>query len=144
VHSFDRSGNAVTYLDGAQVDSRAMVAVGALDNANYLTLGQDPVTSYAETATLQIDDVGIWRRALTPYEALGIYNAAQSGASFDTTLPTKLYINNVGGNVDVIWQAGTLLQSTTVNGPYTPVPEATALFYRTTPTSAAMFYRVRH
>jgi hypothetical protein len=142
VHSFDRTGNAVTYLNGVQVDSRSMTGVGDLDNPNYLTIGQDPSTFYAESATLQIDDVGIWRRALTAYEALGIYNAAQAGGSFDAVLPVKLYINYVDGNVDVSWQAGTLLQSNTANGPYTPVPGASAPFYRTTPAGAAKFYRV--
>jgi hypothetical protein len=144
VHTFDRIGNAVTYLDGVQTDSRSMIGVGDLDTANLLTIGQDPTTSYAETATLQIDDVGIWRRALSAYEAEGIYQAAQSGGSFDTTVPVTLYINHVGGNVDVIWQAGTLLQATTVNGPYTPVPGAVAPFYRTLPTGSAVFYRVRN
>ena len=144
VHSFTRTGNAVTYLDGVPVDSRSIAGIGSLDSLNPLTIGQDPTGTYAVTGSADIDDVGIWSRALTAYEASGIYNAAQSGLSFDVQAPVKLYLNKVGGNIDLSWQAGTLLQSTTVNGPYSPVSGATAPFYRTSPTNSAMFYRVRN
>ena len=144
VHSFDRTGNAVTYLDGAQVNSRSMVGVGDLDTANFLTIGQDPTGSYGETSTFQIDDVGIWRRALNGYEATSIYAAAQSSdESFDVYGPVKVSANRVGTNIDVSWQAGTLLQSTNVTGNYTPVPGATVPFYRASPTNSATFFRVR-
>ncbi len=144
-HTFDRTGNAVTYLNGVQVDSRSMVGVGDLDSFNLLTIGQDPTTGYGETATFQMDDVGIWRRALSAYEAQSIYGAAQnSGQSFDVYGPVKLYVTKAGPDPVIIWQAGTLQSAPTVNGPWNPVPNASAPSYKVTPgTNGNVFYRVR-
>jgi hypothetical protein len=99
--------------------------------------------AYQETASFDMDDMGIWRRALNSYEALSIYNAALNGLSFDTGGPIKIGVNQVGSNIDVSWQGGILKQSTTVNGTYTPVPGASAPFYRTPTTGPAMFYKVQ-
>lgn len=145
VHSFDRAGNAVTYLDGTVADSRSMVGVGDLD-APYgysLTIGQDITGSYPESATIQLDDIGIWRRALSAYDAQSIYAAAQTGNSFDVKGPVRLYLNQVGDYLDLSWQSGTLLQSSTVNGNYTPVPGAQAPFHRIVPAAGTMFFRVQ-
>lgn len=143
VHSFDRTGNAVTYLDGAQVDVRSMVGVGDLDSLSYLTIGQDPTTVYAESSTLEIDDLGIWRRALNPYEAQSIYTVAQAGKSFDTYGPVTLQLNQSGAVLEIIWQAGTLYHADAVTGPWLPVPGATAPYHTVTPGGAGKFYRVR-
>ena len=124
------------------MDSRPISSVGDIDTGNDITIGQDPTGNYG-SATFDLDDIGIWRRAVTRYEAASVYAAAQNGLSFDVRGPVKLYLNQVGSNVDVSWQAGTLLQSTNVTGTYTPVPGATAPFYRTAPTNAATFFRVQ-
>ena len=145
VHSFDRTGNAVTYLDGVQVDSRSMVGVGDLDTLNWLTIGQDPTTAYQESVTFQIDDIGIWRRALNSYEAASIYGAAQnSGQSFDVYGPVKIDVAKAGADLVIAWQAGTLLSAPSLNGPWTPVAGASAPTYKVTPgTTGNVFYRVR-
>jgi hypothetical protein len=81
---------------------------------------------------------------LTAYDALSIYNAGQNSLeSFDVYGPVKVYVNLVGLNLDLSWQAGTLLQSTSVLGPYTAVPGATTPFYRTTAGGATRFFRVK-
>lgn len=145
VYSFDRTGKASVYRDGVLEDQRSITSAAAwnLDTGMTWSIGQAG-GSYGETAAFDIDDMGIWRRALSGYEALSIYNAALAGRSFDVQGPVNLYLNYSGGNFDLSWQTGTLLQSTTVQGPWTPVPGATAPFYRTTPAGAAMFYRVRN
>jgi hypothetical protein len=138
-------GSAMTlvYVDGVLAGGWSIKGLGSLSYGNLTTIGQDPNGSYG-SATFDMDDVGIWRRALTAYEAASIYGAAQaSGSSFDTVAPVKVYVNQVGGYVDVSWQAGTLLQSTTVNGTYTPVSGATAPFHRITPSASQMFFRVQ-
>jgi hypothetical protein len=132
---------AFAYIDGVLVNSWSLTGLGTLYYGNAITIGQDPTGNYG-AATFDLDDVGIWRRAVSRYEAAGIYAAAQSGASFDVTTPVRVYVNHVDGNVDISWQAGTLLQSTNVNGTYLPVPGAVAPFHRTTPTGTAKFYRV--
>jgi hypothetical protein len=45
--------------------------------------------------------------------------------------------------MDLSWQAGTLLQSTNVSGPYTPVPGAAAPFYRSSAGGGPKFFRVK-
>jgi hypothetical protein len=73
-----------------------------------------------------------------------VYGAAQnSSESFDVHGPVNVSAKRVGANIDVSWQAGTLLQSTNVAGTYTPVPGATVPFYRASPTNSATFFRVR-
>ena len=131
------------YVDGALVGSLSIVGLGSMDAGNLITIGQDPSGNYG-SATFDLDDVGIWRRALTGYEAASAYSAALvSGQSFDVYGPVKLALRQVGSNLDLSWQAGTLLQSANAAGPYVPVPGASAPFYRTAPTNSAKFFRVR-
>ena len=44
-----------------------------------------------------------------------------------------LSIRKAGNDIELIWQAGTLLQSGTVNGNYVAVPGAVAPYFRITP-----------
>ena len=93
-------------------------------------------------ANFNLDDLGIWRRALTDYELLSVYNAAQnSGVSFDTYGPVKLDIRPVGSSIYVSWQSGTLLESTNVTGPWTV--SANQNNPQTVPVSGMKFYRLR-
>ncbi len=142
--SFNRdSQTAASYVDGVLIDKRSISGLGSLATGYTLTIGQDPTGQYG-SANFNLDDLGIWRRALTDYEVLSVYNAAQvAGESFDVYGPIKVYVNHVGTNVDVSWQAGTLLQSTSVTGPYTTVSGATPPFYRTTASGPAKFFRVQ-
>ena len=134
---------AFAYVDGALDGSWSIAGLGTLSYGNLITIGQDPTGDYG-SEVFDLDDVGIWRRALAPYEAASVYGAAQnSGESFDVYGPVKVSVNRVGANIDVNWQAGTLLQSTNVTGKYTAVPGATVPFYRTSPTNSAMFFRVQ-
>jgi hypothetical protein len=143
VHTFDRTGNGVTYLDGVQVDSRSISGVGDLDNSNLMTIGQDPSGAYNEPADFEIDDIGMWRTALSSTQARCIYRAAQNAnASFNTYGPVNLQIQQTGGTVQLVWQAGTLEAADTVNGAYLPVPGASAPFYQVTP-GTKKFYRVK-
>src|SRR5204863_5982705 len=50
VHTFDRSGSGITYLDGNEVDSRSVVPAGDLDSGESTTIGQDPSGAYPEAA----------------------------------------------------------------------------------------------
>jgi hypothetical protein len=134
---------ASAYVDGVQDGSWSIAGLGSLNPGNLITIGQDPNGSYG-TETFDMDDLGIWRVAVTPYQASSIYAAAHSsGESFDVYGPVKVAVNHVGTNIDVIWQTGTLLQSTNLAGPYAAVPGTTAPFYRTTATGSSMFYRIQ-
>jgi len=138
---FDRSGNATTYLDGVQVNSRVLSALN-LDTAVDTVIGQDPTGSYPQAATLQIDDLGVWRRTLTSYEAYSIYYVGQNyGRSFDTVAPVQLQIQKTPTGVALVWQAGTLLQAPDLTGPWTPVAGAVAPYYVVSPAAGNKFYR---
>ena len=101
---------ASVYVDGTLAGSWSIAGLGTLDYGNAVTIGQDPTGSYG-TATFDLDDLGIWRRALTSYEAASVYGAAQnSGESFDVYGPVKVGVDYFGTNINVNWQAGTLLQ----------------------------------
>jgi hypothetical protein len=142
-HTFDRSSSCLTYLDGFLADSRSVVAAGDLDSGEETIIGQDPSGAYPEAAEADIDDVGVWRRVLTPFEVYSIYAVAQAGKSFDTYGPVSLTVTIDAGNIQVVWQAGVLLEADDVNGQWSPVSGATPPYYKVTPSAARKFYRVR-
>jgi len=143
--SFDRSTQtAGSYVDGVRVNTHAIAAVGSLITGYTITIGEDPTGAYG-SANFNLDDLGIWRRALSDYDVLSIYNAAQiSGKSFDTYGPFQANIQAVGGNLYISWQGGTLYEATDVAGPYTAVVGATPPVYVTpVPAVGQKFYRVQ-
>jgi hypothetical protein len=144
VHAFTRSGNGITYLDGVQVNATSIIGVGDIDSSLDFNIGQDGTGVYPEEGSADIDDLGIWRRAVTQAEAQGIYLVGQAyGRSFDTVGPVSVSINHVGTDIEVIWQAGTLLQADSLSGPWTPVGGATAPYYKFTPGIGNKFFRVQ-
>jgi hypothetical protein len=120
--------------------------LGTLDWGAALAIGQNPTgnQTYSGDGAGYFDDVGVWRRALSPTEAESIYMVGQQGRSFDTYGPVILTIRKAGNDIELIWQTGTLLSSTTgVLGTYNPVAGASAPYYRVTPGATPTFYRVR-
>lgn len=143
--TFDRSNAvAVTYLDGQQVNSTNLAGLGAFDTTNSISIGQDPTGNYPQTGAADLDDLGVWRRVLSPFEVYSIYySGTHFGVAFDAYGPVSLAVNNSGPNAVVIWQAGTLLQGDTLAGPWIPVTGAAPPTYTITPGTGARFYRVR-
>jgi len=146
IHTFDRTGNGNTYLDGVLVNSYGISTAGNVDQAGPMNIGQDPTGTYAESAAMDVDDLGIWRRVLTPLEAAKIESAGRVGSnSFDSVAPpVTLTVTKSGSTLTLQWAAGTLLQSSTL-GPsatWTPVSGASAPSYTFTPGPGAKFYRV--
>lgn len=152
---FDRT-NAVanSFVDGLLVDTRSIATLGSVDSGLQLQpiIGQDDSGTYptvfgsSMTATFDLDDLGIWRRVLSPYEVLSLYNAAQgAGQSFDKYGPIKLNIGVARANTVIGWQAGTLESNTDLknaNG-WTAVNGATAPLYTAPTGTGTIFYRVR-
>jgi hypothetical protein len=160
VLTVNRSANtASAYLDGAPLGSRDITGMGSLDDGQLVTIGQDPTYGYPGSftasqtdlnawsglQTANLDDVGIWRRALTDIEARSIYYAGQNyGKSFDVPgLVTLSTYSLPGGKLGIEWLTGTLQQSTSLTGPWTTVSGATPPSYQVTPAGTGnMFYRV--
>jgi hypothetical protein len=76
---------------------------------------------YAQVGSANIDDLGVWRRALTPLEAASVYMAGVNHLSF--TGPPSLTWAPSGNSITITYQ-GTLVTSPTVSGTYTNVPGA--------------------
>jgi len=143
LHTFKRTGDAITYLDGIRVDTRPCAGAGNLDTGNTVNIGQDPTGAYAEDGSATLDDLAVWHRSLTEYEAYAIYYAATtSNTSFDVPGTVKLNVGTSGGKIVLSWAPGaTLLQADDLSGPWTPAG-AYAPYYEVTPSSAKKFYRL--
>lgn len=150
VVTFDRAGNAATYIDGVEVNSKSITA----DKNNVDTpadkatnIGQDGTGTYGSAFTdADIDDVGIWRRVLTAQEVAAIYAAGQQGKDLSTA-----EVSGGGGDTPTIGVArsatgvtitftGALQSAEKVEGPYTDVTGATSP-YDTGATGTAKFFR---
>jgi hypothetical protein len=112
-----------------------------------------------------VDDIGIWRRVLTPLEVAQIQSAGSTaGNSFNTvapvnpTQPDVTCISVTGGIVTIKFTGGTsdpasaftLLGAGVVNGSYSPATGAAITgsagsYAATVPTNGAVqFYRIKH
>jgi hypothetical protein len=131
VVTFDRSGNASTFVDSIQVDSRSMTANGG-NNLNTTAgkatnIGQDGTGTYGSAFTdLNFDDLGIWRRVLTPQEITSIYNHGLQGEDLSKATvggggggPGNVSVSRNGSQLTLSWtgDATTTLQHTTSLSP---------------------------
>ncbi len=146
VETFNRTGSGKTYLDGVFVSASPISGIGSIDSGGPFNIGQGSDGVYAESGGFILDDIGMWNRELTDIEAESVFFAGQNyGKSFDTFGPVNVVITPVGGGkVGIAWpvNSGTLKQSGSVTGPWTPVPGATAPFYQLTPSATNTFYGV--
>ncbi len=146
-HIFDRAGFATTYLDGALVDNRLIVGrIGDIDTGHTVNIGQDPTGAYGETGEADLDDLGVWRRALTVLEIEAIYAAGSQGVSFTATAvaePSEIKIQRAGGQATLTWTSGTLQAADTVNGAWSDVAGA-ASPYAVSADAGAKFYRLKN
>ncbi len=146
---FDRNKQVVTYLDGNpaksyKIDGTTTAAAKTIDTGAPVTIGQDPTGIYAETGSGDIDDLAVWRRALTPLEAASVYTAGAAGLSpaYVPPVPSAITIERVGNNIRLSWTDGTLQSADTVNGTYSDVPGAASPF-TVTPTGSQKYYLLR-
>ncbi len=92
-------------------------------------IGNDQLNGTTRTFDGYIDDVVIYNRALSQTELQNLYFAATGGPVLTLT------------GLDLSWSLGTLLEATSLTGPWTPVPSATSP-YTITPTDPVKFYRL--
>jgi len=144
VETFTRSGSALTFVDGLQVNSSPLAGVGDVDSGEPFNIGQDPTGTYGESGGFNLDDIGIWRRALTDIEARSIYIVGETyKKSFDTFGPSTLSLNRLAnGQLVIAWQSGHLYEAASLKGPWTIVPGASVPSYTVTPTGTNTFFGV--
>lgn len=155
-----RAGTVNTYLDG-QFNSTATQSVkGSIDTADLgltVNIGQDGTGKYTDGANkaeidVVVDDLGIWRRALTSDEVTAIYLRGQAGTALDiipTVQPSGISITPatlVNGKVTFSWTGGTgpfkVQSRATVNGTWTDLATGVTSPYSVTPSAATGFFRV--
>jgi hypothetical protein len=133
-----------TFVDGNWIDSEPVGPLGNFDTTGNITIGQDPSGTYKVSGAYDIDDVGVWDRALSPVEAESIYMVGTNGQSFDSVVSLGvLNIAPSGSNLVITWSAGTLMSSSTLNGPWTPVPGANPPTCAVTPSASQQFYMLK-
>ena len=103
---FVRGANGTTYLDGHYLSTQPIAAITSFDSGTNFNIGQDATGQYAAASPTagDLDDLGVWRRALTPLEISGMYLAGVSntpGVSFAPvvvgTPPAPTTISNILG-----------------------------------------------
>jgi len=154
VHVASRTNQLVTYLDGVVTSGTVeggstLAAAGNIDTGNPAIIGQDPTGKYGEYGTADLDDFGIWRRALRPLEVSAIYLAGSVNAvSYANGGPLTLSVSQASGHVTLNWPTNTgvlpptLQSSTNAVGPYVDIPGAVPP-YTVSPTGAKVFYQLR-
>jgi hypothetical protein len=156
VYVIDRKKGGTVYLDGTNAPSTVnggttITAAGDIDTTNSATIGQDPTGLYnleeptinaAQSASAYIDDLGVWRRALTPLEAASIYMAGISNQVSFTGASATLSINVMSSSQLQLTYPGSLQSATNLSGPWSSVPGATSPF-TVSPTGANMFFRAK-
>ena len=159
VYVIRRSGaTSQVYLDGVPAHSETDAgsyagAAGDIDTGHAAVIGQDATGFYGEAESADIEDLGVWRRALAPIEAAGIYAAAApgllspgTGISFvgSTTVPpvSIALVPGSPSSVKLTWSYGTLQSASAVTGPYKDVTDAVSPYTVSGP-SGNTFYRIR-
>lgn len=129
--SFKRDGNALTFVDGV-LTTTTPIAPGTdtLDSGLPTNIGQDGTGAYVDNSNVEIDalmdDVAIWRRAVTPFEVRRIYEFGTNGVKVSdipdpagSTLASTIPAN---GATDV--RADTIVSADLVDG-LTPLDAGT-------------------
>jgi hypothetical protein len=141
VHTLDRKGLAITYLDGYQVDAQPLARVGDLDQGA-TTIGQNPTAVFTQSDEADVDDLSVWRRVLSPLEVGAAFTAGNIYGASVVSAPVRISIKPVGGQVQVTWSGGILQAGDHADGPYNDVAGAVAP-YLVSPSLGEKFFRVR-
>jgi hypothetical protein len=151
VVSFDRGGNATTYVNGNLIDTRALGANGDtfLVEGMNLNIGQDGAGDYSSDQVAAYDEVAFWNRVITQQEAALIYQSGAAGRSFLVAPPSAISAaaSLVNGDVKLSWTGGTapfLVQgATTLGGAWTDIVTTSANEVTIPAVGPAAFLRIQ-
>ena len=115
-------------------------ATNSVANANQSfagtgTIGTDTYSSTTRAFNGIMDEVAVFNYALAPTQIQQLY------ASGHQLSQVQVGLQETGNNLSLTWPQGTLLQATSVTGPWLAVTNVVSPI-NVTPTNAAMFYRV--
>ena len=151
VVSYDRGGNATTYVNGNLIDTRSLGANGTTFQAEGMTLniGQDGAGNYSSDQVAAYDEVAFWNRVITQQEAALIYQSGAAGRSFLAAPPAAINVaaTLANGDVKLSWTGGTapfLVQgATTLGGAWTDIVTTSASEVTIPAVGPAAFLRVQ-
>jgi hypothetical protein len=161
IYVMDRVNGPVVYVDGQVAgytveDGSTVIGIGSIDSpsptvaANAATIGQDPTGLYPASSAgswlgnyFAIQDLGVWRKALTPLQAESIYLAGiNHGLSF-TGVPVSLAFQKLSGSQLVFtWNEGELQSTTNLAGAWTTL-SVTSPYTNSPGTNGSTFFRVK-
>lgn len=149
VYVFSRAMGEVTYLDGVVAhpnpqSGTTAAAAGNIDTGGAINIGQDPTGQYqpaAEYDAANLDDLGVWRVALTPLQAAGLYVTGAAGLPIGND-PILSIGSASGSGLILTYSNGVLQSGPTVNGPFTTVTGAVSPYSAPTTGGGQVFYRV--
>lgn len=87
-----------------------------------------------------IDEVAIFKSTLSQNQIMGLYDAALN--IVPPPPPAPITIGEVGGNIQLQWTGGTLLQATNILGPWITNTTATSP-YTLSPTNPQEYFRIQ-
>jgi hypothetical protein len=125
--------NGTLYLDGAEVAHNTVETTPTGDNLD-VWIGGSPDYPTARLTEATLADAAVFDYAFSASQVQAVYTAQPA--------PVTLTIAPSGANVVVTWPSGTLLQSTNLLGPWTPVTSAVSP-YTTPATNTLQFFRVQ-
>jgi len=113
------------YVDGAEASRAPLYVQGTVDTADLpfrhasprasrqsgwaVNIGQDGTGVYfdlggASALGAQMDDLGIWRRALTAFEAAAIFHSGREGLDLaHARIPPRLFMSAEDGRAELFW-----------------------------------------
>jgi hypothetical protein len=152
IYVIDRVNGASVYLDGVAAHQNiqagsSVVGIGNINSTNSATIGQDPTGVYPQPGSANIDDLGVWNRALTPLEAASIFTAGSinqlSFVGVTNATPTTLSAKFLpGSQLQLSWSAGTLQSTTNLLNSWTNVAGVTSPF-TTNVVGRQQFFRLK-
>ncbi len=154
VFIIDQVNGATVYMDGVVSQGTieggsTAIGMGDIDSTEPATIGQDPTGLYegglvqsANTLQIGIDDLAVWKRALTPLEAASIYEAGFYNGVGITNAPLTFTMTKIAGPKLVLnWNEGVLQTTTNLAGAWTTLSVTSP--YTNTPSGSDAFFRVK-
>jgi hypothetical protein len=93
----DRDGFAVFYHDGVEIGRVTIAGAGDVDTAFPVRIGRDGNNRYAWSAPAFIDDLKVWRRALTPAEVAAEAGPSDPAARFAAWMTDQAELHHAAG-----------------------------------------------
>ena len=94
----DRDGDAVFYHDGAEIGRVSIAGSGNVDTALPVRIGRDGNNAFAWNQGSFIDELKVWRRALSPTEVAAEFQGSNPTAAFNAWMADQASLRAYAGS----------------------------------------------